>query len=107
MQLPYPLVFIDINGPIRSSDFKMATAHSRRGVTLCIRTETGPDSRGGYFFHVKEITGGYFEICDIEKDFKDELTEEDLIQLINHVTGREFSERAFKYSIQQINLRHD
>ena len=79
-----------------------------RGVSLCVRSRTGHENRGGYFFHLlpdKELTG--CTLFDFEKTAVIRLDLDQATALINHCSGLSFSEESFELCQTVINFRLD
>ncbi|MDO4437570.1 MAG: hypothetical protein Q4B77_06455 [Coriobacteriaceae bacterium] len=103
----FPIVTFDTDQPLSPKDLRNLLV--RPGVTLLIRSATGNQNRGGYYFQVGILDSNYalhpfdqngvndFYIVDFEL----------LLKLINHMSGRKFDKDAFLYVRQVINMRAD
>jgi hypothetical protein len=101
----YDVVTYDSNEPI-TSEILLNITDQKPGITLCIRSESGHEIRGGYFFHITNSPPKY-GLKNFEGDFVDELDITKLISFINHVSGRIFSEEMLNYCQSFVNFRLD
>lgn len=108
LNLPYPpLVIIEAEKPLCWSEIE--SVHGGRletGLSLCVRPYKGPESRGGYFFHIiRSGSGLVFSTFDrpvvLKVDSGDEAA-----AIINHASGLKYSETAWR-TLQSANLRTD
>lgn len=76
------------------------------GVSLCVRSANGPNNRGGYFFHF-ERAGTQFLVRDFERNVIGTLEPNELVRLINHVSGRQFDADMLTYCQSVVNFRQD
>ena len=102
---PFPVQAIDLDGPLSAKRFNEIFDEAK-ARTLCVRSAKGHPDRGGYFFHLERVSGG-FRIYDFRKALVGTRTAEETVRLVNHVTGRCFDEEMFAYCQATINLRKD
>ena len=76
-------------------------------VSVCCRTETGPENRGGYFFHIKKYNDNSFGFFDFKNNEIDILDKTTMISFINHVSGRSFDNNILEYCQSFVNFRRD
>jgi hypothetical protein len=110
LSLPYPpLLFIDKDGPLTEKDVRDGIQpRLKQGVSLCVRSLSGPTKRGGFFFHAAQASSDQ-PIMLSTFDTVAITSIQDLSELtvfINHVTGRQYSDRIWQLC-QTINLRTD
>ncbi len=108
LNLPYPpLKVIAVDGALTWTVLEAAVGRRlRRGVSICLQAADGHQDRGGYFFHVKATAKGFvFRTFDRESVLTVAGPEE-CLALINHASGRAYSEKMWELS-QLINLRSD
>lgn len=110
--LPFPpLKVIDQNAPVDATQLRafLDTKTDTDGVSILIRSETGHPERGGYFFHFRRSTATpiEYELFDFQKTRVAAMTEDELILLINHCSGRQYSEASYLVCQNEINLRSD
>ena len=102
---PAPVVVLDVDGCLDERTLEDAL-DGRDDVTLCIRSAEGPEARGGYYFSIRRESGQYmlrtFDLDDILL-----ITQTDLLELINHASGRRFSADMLTLAQRVINLRVD
>jgi hypothetical protein len=109
LTLPFPpLAFLDRDGPLTEDDVARTLGERLDvGVSVCVRSTSGPEKRGGYYFHVRRTREGHLALSTF--DTRDVITLEDMATLVafmNHASGRQYSEAMWEIS-QQINLRTD
>lgn len=107
--LPFPpLHVIDQDEPIQAKEI-LDSIDQRSEVSILIRHEKGHIDRGGYFFHFKEKAGHsrVFELYNFQNRFLLSIDLERLVLLINHCSGRFYSEEMYKLCQNHINLRDD
>jgi hypothetical protein len=100
LTLPYPpLIILECGSRITWSVFSdLGIARLEQGASLCITAETGDLNRGGYFFHVKSSEDGII-LRTFDRDNVLTLeTQEELVEFLNHATGRVYSERMWDLS---------
>ncbi len=103
---PFVVQTIDTDGPLVESQITKALG-TKRGMSLCVRTATGPHKRGGYFFHIRRSTSNCVTVLDFENTEVVELTFAELVRFVNHASGREFDEDMFQLCQTVINYRQD
>ena len=110
--LPFPpLDILEQDTPIQAHQIHdlLSTRGADDGISLLIRSESGDPNRGGYYFHFTrsnplEVT---YDLYDFQKHKVASLSEDDLVLLINHCSGRAYSERSYMICQNEINLRDD
>jgi len=102
---PYPVQTIESDSPLTSAQINEAFKQSS-GVSLCVRTEDGHNSRGGYFFHIEKNENSY-RIIDFEKNEIAMLDINKLVRFVNHVSGRQFDEEMLVFCQSVVNFRQD
>jgi hypothetical protein len=102
---PFEVSTIDTDSPINEQQVRNALG-SKHGVSLCVRSASGPEKRGGYFFHI-QVAGADFNLLDFEGHKIDCLVAPRLIRFINHASGRLFDSEMLTYSQSVINFRED
>lgn len=102
---PFPLQRIDKDELVTLSDID-ATLGQQGRATICLRSATGPENRGGYFFNLSKHSGGY-DILDFEGNPVGVLTSEKIARFVNHVSGRLYDQEMFKYCQSVVNIRQD
>ena len=110
--LPFPpLLILDQDAPIREEQIRklFESGRENNGISILVRNESGHQDRGGYYFHIKKNSNKVKEyfLYDFEKSKVSSLHESDLILLINHCSGREFSPKSYSVCQNEINLRND
>jgi len=115
--LPYPpLVRLDRDVPVSVAD--LLALHSERpgGFSVCVRSASGHENRGGYFFHIvpSASAAGQYYLVDFERiivtdSLRREITFtiEELAEFVNHCSGLSFSERYLLLSQTDLNFRLD
>jgi len=106
--LPFPpLVTIEVAGPVQWSSL-CETIGDRlpQGVSFVVLRYDGPNERGGYFFHLRQVEDSFvFSTFDRDKVCEYGSGEE-CACLINHVCGFAYDHGMWEQS-QKINLRTD
>ncbi len=110
--LPFPpLTLLDQDVPIEPRQIHdlLRDRGPGNGVTVLVRSENGHPNQGGYFFHFKKSAepNESYELYDFQKRHVASMNEEELILLINHCSGRGFSETSYVVCQNDINLRDD
>lgn len=109
LTLPYPpLAILACTGCVSWAELQRAVGPQlRRGVSLCLISPSGPQDRGGYFFHVRSEDDHQFVFSTFDR--RDVCTVVGTAQcaaFINHVSGRRYDEAMWLLS-QRVNLRND
>lgn len=109
LTLPFNLVVRDKDGPLKGSELKKILRENPDGLSLCLRYESGPKNRGGYFFHIKPYTKNnyLYSIFDFKKGCLTKLKLEALVSFINHCTGRCFHQGSFDLCASELNFISD
>lgn len=98
--LPYPpLIVLECGSQITWSDFSVLdTGWIERGASICITAKAGHRNRGGYFFHVR-LTQDGISLRAFDRDSVLVLeSEQQLVDFLNHATGRIYSEMMWNIS---------
>lgn len=102
-----PIVVVDTDKPFAENDVKVLFMHDEK-ITLCVRSKTGHEKRGGYFFCIEKCSQNTFRLFTMESELvADALPLSVLIKLINHVSGLAFDEEMLLYCQNEINFRKD
>ena len=102
----YQIITHDSNDALTADLLKDYLSRSD-GITLCIRSEAGHPDRGGYFFCISKKGDNMYELETIEGVHVDTFSEERLLTLINHASGRVFDSEMLDYCQNSINFRTD
>ena len=110
--IPFPpLHIIDRDEKIDSVFFDSFTIGKgiENGISILLRSNTGHDNRGGYYFHFKSMQdcADRFSLFNFENNQVALLSKNDLILMINHCSGREYSDSSYELCQTKINLRDD
>lgn len=110
--IPFPsLKVIDQNSPLDTIQLKalISDRGDQEGVSILIRSETGHPKRGGYYFHFRRSPNNYddYELFEFQKTRVATMSEDELVLLINHCSGRQYSEVSYGVCQNEINLRGD
>lgn len=110
--LPFPpLKVLDQDVPVKEDQVQafIRERGETNGVSMLLRSENGHPNRGGYFFHFVKSSDleKSYDLHDFQKRKVASMDEEDLVLLINHCSGRQFSEDSYHICQNQINLRDD
>ena len=110
--LPFPpLEVLDQDAPIRVWQIQALLSNRQpdAGLSLLLRSKRGHLKRGGYFFHIKKPDpfSNIYELFDFQERKVASMNEDDLVLLINHCAGREFSIRSYVVCQNEINLHDD
>lgn len=101
-----PLTFIDTNDPITASQLQTVLNARAGRASICVRSGTGDEKRGGYFFHFavhkEEVSVHLFDGSE-----KVRLTLSQAVELVNHCTGAVFSEEILQLFQRNLNFRED
>ena len=110
--LPFPpLGILEQDTPIQAHQIQdlLSTRDVGDRISLLLRSENGDPNRGGYYFHFTRSTliETTYDLYDFQKRKVASLSEDDLVLLINHCSGRAYSERSYMICQNEINLRDD
>jgi len=101
-----PITFIDTNDPITASQLQSVLDTRGGKASICVRSSTGDEKRGGYFFHFaihkQEVSVHLFDGTE-----KVRLTFSQAVDLVNHCTGVVFSEAMLQLFQRDLNFRED
>lgn len=107
------IIPIDSDDPITKNDL-ITSIGDKKGVTLCIRTKTGNEKRGGYFFSIEvnedKITVKTFDGEQLMHDSDCKcvgFSFEEFTEFVNHVSGRIYSEKMFELCTNRLNFKTD
>jgi hypothetical protein len=106
---PFPPVkVLNKNDLFTRDDLDKILSERPKGVTVCLRYENGPPTRGGYFFHfAPSKDAGRITIYDFEKRPVKDFSPETLVAFINHCSGRRFDEPSFILCQTELNFLKD
>lgn len=106
---PYNLVKLDCDEIIDWDHINNLNENLENGVSLCLRSENGHPQRGGYFFHfIKDSTNtDKYTVYDFYKNKIIVFSETEMINFINHFSGRKFNFEIFDLCQKVINFRID
>jgi hypothetical protein len=104
-----PVVIVDTASPISSEQLIETLRDRPDGVTICVRSDTGHENRGGYFFHLKptDDTLSDCEIHNFEQILVATLPLDKATAFVNHCTGLAFDEWSFQFCQSVVNFRLD
>ena len=110
--LPFPpLAVLEQDTPLQAHQIRdlMSSRDAGDRISLLLRSKRGHPKRGGYYFHftMSAPPENTYHLYDFQKHKVASLSEEDLVLLINHCSGRDYSERAYMICQNEINLRDD
>lgn len=105
-QPKYPIVTFDTDSPISMSMIKECLVKNN-GITLCVRSKSGHENRGGYFFSINKLDDNLVKLESIEGEHIDTLSFEKIVRFINHATGLKFDKQMLVYCKNEINFRND
>lgn len=102
---PFPLALIDSSDLIEEVEiFRLMPEGS--AISLLIRESEGPESRGGYYFHLSN-NGNTIKLHDFEGVYITSITRDDVAAFVNHVSGRQFHAESFAMCQDLINFKGD
>lgn len=106
-QPKYAMQVIDTDLPITKEDLaKLFT--DTNGITVCVRSKTGDEKRGGYFFCIEKIEQDMFRLLTMESEtVVERINLDTLTSLINHASGLKFDKKMFELCLNEINFRED
>jgi hypothetical protein len=104
-----PVVKVETAEPIAVEQLSKLLQGRPNGVTLCVRSLTGHENRGGYFFHLKptDKTLSECEVYNFEKILVATLPLDKVVDFVNHCTGLAFDEWAYQFCQSVVNFRLD
>lgn len=104
-----PVVRVDLSEPITIEQLSDLLRGKLDGVTICVRSTTGHENRGGFFFHLKptDKTLGECEIFNFEKISVATLPLDKVTDFVNHCAGLAFDEWAYQFCQSVVNFRLD
>ena len=105
-QPKYPIVTIDFDNVLQKNQI-INLFNSLSEVTLCVRSSSGHQNRGGYFFCIKKLNNDTYQLETIEGVYVDSFDIDMLTKFINHSSGRKFSSSLLDYCQNSINFRND
>ena len=106
-KLPFePLVTVDSNSPVSPSLISEISDKRQSGVSICVRSEDGHAKRGGYFFHFKRDADKYILVSAMGESLI-QLNLDQLVDLINHCSGRMYSDEIFRLFQSKLNFKSD
>jgi hypothetical protein len=108
--LPFPpLQRLDTDTPVTEEQVSSLLDHSPKGVSVCVRSVTGHQNRGGYFFHFRVLATDphRVEILNFERLVAASIEREKLARFINHCSGLQFDQEMFEVCQSVINFRLD
>lgn len=102
----FELIPYDTDTPITEGILsQLLNGHT--GITLCIRSASGPENRGGYFFCIEELPDGYLSLETIEGDPVERFSVSNMVAFINHVAGLRYSHEIQLFCQNAVNFRAD
>lgn len=105
--LPFEnLVLVDTQEKIEAEYINRIAESFPIGVSICVRPHPGPEKRGGYFFHFRKLEETY-ELVNAHGTPAIQIQEEELVKLINHCSGLEFSSEIFQLFQAKLNFKSD
>ena len=105
-QPQFPVVTLDTDSPIDENIINNYLSRNK-DVTICVRSETGHENRGGYFFTLRKSDDNLIILESIEGEYIDTLSLEKTVNFINHSTGLKFDKKMLEYCQNKINFRND
>lgn len=104
-----PVVRVDTAEPLTLGQLSRILRGRSGGVTICVRSETGHEDRGGYFFHLKPADKSLSdcEIYNFEKILVATLPADKTAAFVNHCAGLAFDEWSFQFCQSVVNFRLD
>lgn len=105
-QPQYPIVTQDTDEAL-TNDQVMSLFTDKDDIMLCVRSGSGALNRGGYYFCIHKTGNNSFQLETIEKDSVDCFDLDNLVNFINHASGRKFNSDLLDYCQNHINFRND
>lgn len=109
-EVPFPpVVRIDTATPISLEQLSEIMRTRVDGTTICVRSDTGHENRGGYFFHLRptDNTLSDCEIYNFERILVAILPLNRTTAFVNHCAGLAFDEWSFQFCQSVVNFRLD
>lgn len=102
----YSVMTINTDAPI-SREQLIGILDHQNGVTLCVRSQSGHENRGGYFFCISYNKDQEIILETMEQVYVDTFSVPDFIRFINHACGLQFDQEMRLYCQNSINFRND
>lgn len=104
-----PVVRLDTATSISLEQLAEILRERLEGATICVRSDTGHENRGGYFFHLKPTSTSLTEceIYNFEKTLVATLPLDKTTAFVNHCAGLTFDEWSFQFCQSVVNFRLD
>lgn len=104
-----PVVRVDTATPISLEQISKILRERLDGVTICVRSDTGHEARGGYFFHLRPTDDALTEceIYNFERIPVATLSLDKATAFVNHCAGLTFDEWSFQFCQSVVNFRLD
>lgn len=103
----FPLRNIDSDIPITFEQL-LTSIGNEQGITLCVRSCTGAQERGGYFFCIRyDRETQAFHLETMEQVAVADFNDNRIIRFINHVAGLQFDGEMLDLCQNTINFRND
>ena len=105
--LPFTLYTIDTDNEILKTELESIFSRYPQ-VSLCVRSQSGPPDRGGYFFHFEiNPNGNTVNLYDITHTNIDTLSLDTAVRFLNHASGRKYDEEMLRYCQSYVNFKQD
>lgn len=105
-QPQYPIKVIDTGSPV-SAEQLYAALDGTNAVTLCVRTASGHEKRGGHFFCIRKKEDSELLLETMEGEQVDHFTPMRMVRFINHTAGLLFDAEMLVYCQRRVNFRTD
>jgi hypothetical protein len=104
-----PVIRLDTSVPISIKQLSDILRARLDGVTICVRSVTGHENRGGYFFHLQptDKTLTHCAIYNFEKIFVATHPLDKTVNFVNHCAGLAFDEWSYQFCQSFVNFRLD
>lgn len=103
----FPLRTIDSDIPITLEQL-LTSIGSEQGITLCVRSCSGVQDRGGYLFCIRhDRETGAFHLETMEQVAVMDFVGKQMVRFINHVAGLQFDDEMLALCQNVINFRND
>ena len=102
----FPLIRIDTDEPIIQEQL-IELLSQNNGITLCVRSSTGHEKRGGHFFCIQKRDDGEIVLETMEQEYVDTFSATSMVRFINHTCGLEFDSEMQLYCQNSLNFRAD
>lgn len=103
---PFALAVIDSDSDIAWADVEPYLKSQGDSVALLVRNAVGNPGRGGFFFCL-ERDDEILKLFDFAGEYIVSFSAAELIEFINHATGRAFSQAMLSRCQKEINFRFD